>query len=223
MPRTHRGGDGEAAGFGVLIDSSCRVLVQEYHMDDWDDYTYKDTLAIEKSYSFFLKCYLQKKGFVFHDEIFSYKNVQCEKKIVIDIIGRYITVCYFYMDDSYVQKPIWLHRYACYPKLLDIDYMLMIPAPSWGYGFVEKLIDTMENFLLDDLINETGLYSEIKSDFESYHKKYLHKPYSIATCQTIEKQKEHLLKMHFDGCNLSLDKYKKRILFPPSFLPGNSR
>ena len=194
-------------------------------MNRWDtEYCYKDTLLIQKSYLFYLKCYFKKKGFKYFDGDFCYEDNHNEKTIRPFIIGRHIGIDYLYRQNDKIEV-IWLHRYVKYPELLDLGCNFPVPYPSWGYGFIETMIETMENFLLNDMIKQTGLFFEIKEDFFNYHQKWLNKARGRNTYnpqemtiksfhesyKEIEEENKKMVQIPFEQKYLFFENYKKRM------------
>jgi len=175
----------------------------------WDDYSAEDILLISKSYVYFLKCYLQKKGFASENSLLVYKN---DRNIRFEIqvhLGS-LLINYYVKKEKSVEQ-IWLHRYVLYPEILDANVFVHIPYPDWGYGYIEKMVYTLEKTLLKDLINRNENYNSIlKEHLSNYHDFLSKSRTSIMVGNWIQDEEKKMLQYSFQPTYLSLETYKQR-------------
>jgi hypothetical protein len=172
----------------------------------WNDYS-KEILLINKSYFYFLKCYLKEKGFKEKDRDFTCNSNDI--KICIDIFSAAIRIFFFDMQDDKA-KDIWLHRYVLYPEVIDVGVFVKIPNPDWGYGFIEQMIQTLEGTLLNSLLNKDSIYYDILENHEIFYQNFLSKPPVIITGDAIRNEENKMLRIPFKATYLSLEMYKRR-------------
>jgi hypothetical protein len=172
----------------------------------WNDYS-DEVLLINKSYFYFLKCYLKEKGFKEKDRDFTCNSNNI--KISIDVFNGLMRVIFFDIQDDKV-KVIWLHRYVLYPKVIDANAFVQIPNPDWGYGFIEQMIQTLEESLLNSLLNKDSIYYGILENHEEFYQDFLSKPPIIVTADTIRNEEDKMLEISFKSTYLSLEMYKRR-------------
>jgi hypothetical protein len=178
---------------------------------NWSDCSPKEILCIEKSYFYFLKCYLKSRGLIFKDNTFKKKN-NPDEEIDIECIGTSIRIRYIYINDKKQLKAIHLNRYVLYPEIIDCDVTYtLIPNPLWGYGFIEKMISTFDKFLLDDILCRKGTFAAILSENDIYLENIQTHPRGVITGKMIEEATSRMLQIKFVPTVLSLELYKQRI------------
>jgi hypothetical protein len=175
----------------------------------WEEYDVKDVLKIQKSYGYFFKCYMKSKGFVSDARDF-FKEGRKNERIIFDnfsTIGiRYIS----FFDNDQIEE-IFLHRYVLYPKIMEtVLTSIYIPNPDWGYGFLEAMITTLDDFLLDDIFNKKGVYNEIVCENNTYRQFMQAQPYNVITNKIVQEEKQRMLQIQFVPKYLSYEKYKNR-------------
>jgi len=180
-----------------------------YKMKKWDDYSAEDILLISKSYFYFFKCYLQKKGFVSENGLLVYKkdkNIRFEIQVHLGSL-----LINFYVKKEKSVEQIWLHRYVLYPSILDTNVFVHIPYPDWGYGYIEQMVHTLEETLLNDLINRNEKYDSIlKEHLKNYHDFLSKSQSSPIAGNLIQDEERKMLKYSFEPTYLSLEIYKNR-------------
>jgi len=174
--------------------------------ESWNDYS-DEVLLINKSYFYFLKCYLKEKGFKEKDRDFTCNSNNI--KISIDVFSAAIRIIFFAVQDDKV-KVIWLHRYVLYPEVIDANVFVQIPNPDWGYGFIEQMIQTLEGTLLNSLLNKDTIYYDILENHDKFHQNFLSEPPIIITGDIIRNEQKKMLRIPFKSTYLSLERYKKR-------------
>jgi hypothetical protein len=178
---------------------------------NWSDFSPKEILCIEKSYSYFFKCYLNSKGLIFRNNTFKRKN-DPDGEIEIECLGASIRIRYLYINEKKQLKEIWLNRYVLYPEIIDCDVTYtLIPNPSWGYGFIEKMISTFDKFLLDDIMYRRGTFPAIVSENDTYRENIQTHPRGVITGKMVKEANSRMLQIKFAPAILSLELYKQRI------------
>jgi hypothetical protein len=174
---------------------------------EWNDYDIKDSLKIQKSYGYFFKCYMKSKGFIAKDSTFFLKD-RPKDMIIIDNFAT-IGIRYISYSDNSQMKKILLHRYVLYPQVIDA-FSISIPNPDWGYGFLEVMIKTLDNFLLDDIFNKNGVYNEVLNESNTYIQLLQSQPYKVHTGEMTQKENQKMLQIPFTSTYLSYEKYKNK-------------
>ena len=172
----------------------------------WNDYTVEETLLINKSYYYYLKCYLKEKGFSSKDRTFTLKNDN-NIGMGIDVFDASMRIIFFVRQEKKVTE-IWLHRYALYPDVLDVGSIVQIPNPDWGYGFIEQMIFTLEKTLLNSLVNKSIIYNDILENHKIYFKDFISKPHVVQTAETFRNEENKMLEIPFKTTYLSFERYK---------------
>jgi hypothetical protein len=86
-----------------------------------------------------------------------------------------------------------------------------IPNPSWGYGFVETMISTLDRFLLDDIMLQKGVFDAIVMDHEALVKNLRSMPHVTITGKMIEEEDQRMRLIPFHAKYLSFELYKQKI------------
>jgi hypothetical protein len=174
-----------------------------------DDYALIDIMDIQKSYAYFFKCYMKSKGFTVSDGSY-FKKDNPREQVVFDNFAAMGIKYMDYKEGNHIQE-ILLHRYALYPIMFECTITsLWIPNPVWGYGFLEKMISTLDDFLLDDVFNKQGVYNEIVLENAEFIEFIRSKKDVVFTNAMIQEEKQRMLKLEFTPKYLSFDLYKRK-------------
>jgi hypothetical protein len=183
-------------------------------MDLWENYSLKDVLNIGKSFYYFLKCYFLSKGFKDYDGSFIQNNDK-SKSFNISCHGSNIGINFINhikINNKIVSEQIYLHQFILYPDIID-SFLLVavsVPNPSWGYGFIEKTIQSLDEYLVEDIYNRKGVYLELLQKSNDMLEKRRKEPHSPITGDMLAVDKENMLKLKFEPKLLSLKLYKER-------------